>query len=774
MSSTLQTQEPRATGLLALALALSDAVTRGGELSVMLRTCAEEMVHHLRLPLVRIWTCTGDVLELAASAGLIHGAETSVSRIPVGRYTIGRVAASGQRYLASDVGRDFESADPAECAEPVRAFAGYPLRVEGRVVGVLGLFAGAPIRGRVLAVVDPMAAVIAQAIERKRVEAELRGAIRLHGSVEDRLAIIAEASGALLESLDLSAVLERVVGLSRQVLAADAYALWHGKPSGEWGILLATGLSEEYRRNIIASSRFSDDLPGTPVVAEDVDTLPLVEHRREMYRAEGIRSLLVFPLQIRGKNSATLTLYFRTPQQFRPEHVRIGSALANLAAAAIGSAEAWDDQRRLREEAQETTRRMAFSAEASRLLATTLDYQHTLREVAHLAIPAFADWCAVDMLAADGRILRLATVHADPARLALAEEYYRRFPTGADDPTGVSAVIRNNKAVLAAEIPEGVLEESIKDPEQLRILRELKLRSVILVPMAARGRVLGAITFVTAESERHYGSEDLAVAEQVAYRAALAIDNALLYSAAQERHVEAKRALDALRASHQRLEQFAYAAGHDLREPLRTITAHLKLVEKKAQGALDGSAKEHMDLVVGAATRMQRLLDDLLDYVRLGSGAATRVLFSLTEAARRAVENLALTIAEAQAQVLIGELPRISGDETQFVRLFQNLIANAVKYKSAEPPLIRIAAERRSSDWLISVDDNGVGIDREQHERIFGLFKRLHGYDIPGTGIGLAIARAVMENHGGRIWVESQPGQGASFKFTVPAADPES
>ncbi|HZU27552.1 MAG TPA: ATP-binding protein [Bryobacteraceae bacterium] len=733
VSSQQQIRPAEPAGLLALALGISAAVTRGGELRAMLSGCAAEFVRYLTaVERACIWVQSGEVLETCGDS-------------------------------------DHEGVAATPDAAPVS----FPLVVERRTVGMLGLFTRSPLRSRVLAAIEPMATVIAQAIERKRVDSELHAALRLHDAVENRLGVIADAAGALLEPLELQPILERVVGLAHRVMAADAYAVWRVDAAGDWRMLLSTGLSEGYDQGRFIGASATRKMPAGPVIAEDVDALPMLQDRRELYHAEGIRSFIAFPLMMHGSSGGSLTLYFRTPQRFLPEQVRVGSAMANLAAAAIASAEAFEDQRRLREEAQEQTRRITFIAEASKLLATTLDYEHTLRAVAALAIPCFADWCAVDIRGEDGQIRRLATVHADPARLAIAEEYHRRYPSGPDDPGGVSVVIRTNTPVMASEIPDDLLAATIHDPQQLAMLRELGLKSVIIAPMAARDRVLGAITFVTAESDRRYGPEDLAAAEHVARRAALAIDNALLFRAAQERHAEANRALVALAASHDRLQQFAYAASHDLREPLRTITAYLQLVERALGDRLDASTAEHFRFVTAGAARIRQLLDDLLDYVRLGDSAAQHRVFSLQTAAARAVENLAIIIEESGAQVSIGSLPEVVGDEARFVRLFQNLISNAIKYRGKEPPLINIRAERRDSMWAIAVQDNGVGIPKEHHQRIFGVFKRLHGPDVPGTGIGLAIAQAVVESHGGTLWVESEAGQGATFWFTAPVVPGE-
>ncbi|ELZ24444.1 PAS/PAC sensor signal transduction histidine kinase [Haloterrigena salina JCM 13891] len=226
-----------------------------------------------------------------------------------------------------------------------------------------------------------------------------------------------------------------------------------------------------------------------------------------------------------------------------------------------------------------------------------------------------------------------------------------------------------------------------------------------------------------------------------------------------------------LEESNERLEQFAYAASHDLQEPLRMVTSYLQLLESRYTDELDGDAEEFIEFAVDGAERMRKMIDGLLEYSRVETQGEPLEPIDLDEVVDDAIGNLQVRIEETSASIETESLPRVRGDESQLQQVFQNLVSNALEYSGDEPPRVRISADRRGSRWKVSVRDEGIGIDPEDQDRIFEVFQRLHGRDEhPGTGIGLSLCQRIVERHDGDIRVDSEPGEGTTFSFTLPAA----
>ncbi len=707
---------------------------------------------------------------------------------------------------------------------------------------------------------------------------------------------------------------------------------------------------------------------------------------------------------------------------------------------------------------------LSFLAEASALLGSSLDYETTLAALTRLAVPRLADWCALEVIDEEGIPRRLGVAHVDPSKVEFAHELRQRYPPTPEQPYGVYEVIRTGRSVVFPDISDELLVAASRgDAELLRISRALGLRSSVMVPLAARGRTFGALQLVTAESGRRFTPADVAFAEQLAARAALAVDNARLYSnsaraeqrfrslvsatsqavwvtrpdgevqedspswraftgqaredykgfgwlavvhpedqervrrgweaaralkqiyevemrlrradgsyaitlsrgvpvltpegevrewmgtttdlTAQRKAEEASRRLEseqrarqleALRAqvsevlsredtpsglmqacaeamvrhlpvlalvqvwtwsrearallmegnagfaapvstqpsrvelgqllvgavgqsrqpllvndvledsrlrsrvwaqanglvsflgtplmvrgqlvgvlavygqstleeetlatlatvadavaqgierrraelslqahaqelarSNEELQQFAYVASHDLQEPLRMVASYTQLLARRYRGKLDSDADEFIGYAVDGVNRMQRLIQDLLTYSRVGTRAHEFKPIDAGQALGKALANLKASVDETGATLVQGKLPPVMADETQLIQLFQNLVGNALKFHGQAPPRVLVEAEREGPMWRFTVEDNGIGIEPQYYERIFVIFQRLHGKEeYAGTGIGLAICKKIVERHGGRIGLDSQPGQGTTFWFTLPA-----
>ena len=217
------------------------------------------------------------------------------------------------------------------------------------------------------------------------------------------------------------------------------------------------------------------------------------------------------------------------------------------------------------------------------------------------------------------------------------------------------------------------------------------------------------------------------------------------------------------------LEQFAYVASHDLQEPLRAVGGYVRLLEHRFPEQVDSQTREYIDGAAEGAVRMERLILDLLTLSRISTGGRALAPADLEAPLNAALRNLHFSIQAANAAVTSDPLPTLPVDESQMVQLFQNLIANALKFHSERPPQIHIGARPEDGSWVLCVRDNGIGMEAQYFERIFQVFQRLHTRKkYPGTGVGLAVCKKIVERHGGKIWVESQPGEGSTFYFSLP------
>jgi signal transduction histidine kinase len=229
-----------------------------------------------------------------------------------------------------------------------------------------------------------------------------------------------------------------------------------------------------------------------------------------------------------------------------------------------------------------------------------------------------------------------------------------------------------------------------------------------------------------------------------------------------------KETMRELTRSNAELQQFAYVASHDLQEPLRMVSSYVQLLARRYKGKLDSDGDEFIAFAVDGANRMQGLINDLLMYSRVGTKGKAFEPTDCNAVFDRTLANLSTAIEESRAVVTSNDLPTVMADEGQMVQLFQNLVGNAIKFRGEDPPRVHISAKQENNECVLSVSDNGIGIDPEYYERIFVIFQRLHGKNhYPGTGIGLAVCKKIVDRHGGRIWLESESGKGSTFCFTI-------
>jgi len=302
--------------------------------------------------------------------------------------------------------------------------------------------------------------------------------------------------------------------------------------------------------------------------------------------------------------------------------------------------------------------------------------------------------------------------------------------------------------------------------EAVQIIRDKGLTVPLIL-------ISGALKSVTAVECVKQGATDYVLKDHLARLPACvrrAVWESQLREESKQAQAELANKVDELARSNRDLEQFAYVASHDLQEPLRMIATYTQLLAEKYRGRLDENADKYIGYAVEGALRMQALIEDVLAFSRVGRNGRDHVRTESSAALDQALQMLSVAARESALTVKADPLPPVWADHSQLVQLFQNLIGNAIKFRGANPLQVKVSATRQGAEWIFAVDDNGIGIAAEHSEFIFNIFQRLHTRaEYSGNGVGLAICKKIVEQHGGRIWVESAPGQGSSFKFTLPA-----
>jgi PAS domain S-box-containing protein len=400
-----------------------------------------------------------------------------------------------------------------------------------------------------------------------------------------------------------------------------------------------------------------------------------------------------------------------------------------------------------------------FLSEAGLLLAAGLDSRVTLDRLARLAVPSLADWCSVELVEGE-RLVPVAVAHVDPARVIMARELRERYPPDQNAASGAPQVARTGTSELYPDISDELIARGARDAEHLEILRAVGLRSAMIVPVAAPGRVLGVLTLIAAESDRRYDQTDLALAEELGRRAGLALENARLY----------REATEAIKVR----DEFLSVAGHELKTPLAALLLQLASLLRlvRRPGTVDlVRLGERLEKTVGHGARLERLIDQLLDVSRITSGRLRldRETVDLAEVTAEVIARFADESARAGSPIELGGGPaRGQWDRQRLDQVVTNLVSNALKYGAGNP--VRVQVRPEPGDRVaLQVTDRGIGIALEHQRRIFERFERaVSDRSYGGLGLGLWITRQIVEAHGGEILVQSEPGRGATFTVVLP------
>jgi signal transduction histidine kinase/CheY-like chemotaxis protein len=477
--------------------------------------------------------------------------------------------------------------------------------------------------------------------------------------------------------------------------------------------------------------------------------------RFEKALKEGLQTMVVVPIGDGRGTLGVLEVYSRA------RHLQDSSLIKILQA--IGSQL---DQVIKRTEALERIRAnesyLSFLVEASTTLASSLSYEETLSSVAELAVKSLADWCSI-YLVEEGQTPRSVIVaHKDPSKLEVVDQLRRKYSPNWNASIGAANVIRTGRSELYSEVTNEMFSRTIIQESDHGLVRELGLKSAMIVPLIGRGKVFGAISLISAESGKTYTPEDLTVAEELARRASMAIDNAMLYREAEM----------AIRAR----DEFFSIASHELKTPITSLRLMIQVGQrdlKPEQGKVPSPEKlmRIFDTSTKQVDRLTHLIEDLFDVVRIRAGKLNFQLenVDLSGLINGIVEQYSEGFVAAKCQVELAIEPMVIGfwDRTRIEQVVINLVSNAIKYASGKP--IKIELTQRSGIARIVVKDSGPGISMEKQRKIFERFERaVSSGNISGLGLGLFIAKQIVEAHQGHIHIESEEGNGSTFIVDLP------
>ena len=420
--------------------------------------------------------------------------------------------------------------------------------------------------------------------------------------------------------------------------------------------------------------------------------------------------------------------------------------------------------------------RARFLSEASKILASTLDYQTTLANIARLVVPELADWCAIHLLDNVGNVRLLAMAHKDPQKVEWAIKLSEQYPMKPDAPFGPARVMRTGQAELIAEVTDEMLAALAENEQGLIAMWANGHRSMLAVPLVAAGQTIGAITLTFAESGRKFNEADLELAREVGLRASMAIDHARLYRESQQAREQLLAYIKEYKEVEQRKDEFMSVVSHELKTPVTTIKGFTQLLQRRLQHSSDSESQLFLSRMDSQLNRLIRLINDLLEISRIQTGRLKYRIetFDLGEVVESIVEQIQSTTTTHQLSIEnAARTPTlVSGDRERLGHVFTNLLLNAIKY-SPHVEKVLISIITNGQEVIVSVQDFGIGIAEEDLEKIFERFYQVsYPQERPfaGLGIGLFLSREIITRHNGRVWAESQKAHGATFHVALPLA----
>lgn len=776
----------------------------------------------------------GPLLEIVAAAGYSSEEMASWRYFPVNApMLLARAVCLAQPIFLTSIEQSLQEYPSMSPTFQEEARAAIPLWVEGQVVGALGLrFAEThqfdeDERFFILT----LARQYSLALERSRLyEAESKARQEAETARHD-LSLLAQqldlalAETSLLHTISTTAAGEADLGrilvvalqqLSRLInFTGGSIALVEGD---ELVVKAAVGpfatevLGQRMPRHQGQGRSWQLIQTGQPFISNDLQA-------ENVKATSPIHSYIAVALSWQGRIFGLFEVDSFQTNAFKPADLILMQKVGTALSGPIELAQRYTAEVKAVAQAEEARQRLNFLAQASEVLASSLDYETTLAAVVKLAVPYLADWCSLDIEDPSGVVKRVATAHPVPAKQRLAHQFLELFPYTPEQFARLKTSLSTGQALFASKVGEAYLRGIARNEDHYKALKELDMKSTMLVPLIARGQLIGAFTLAITESERYYSEADLSLAEELARRSATAIDNARLYQEAQK-VIEAQKELDQLK------DQFLSIAGHELRTPLTSIKGYAQLLEKLltthrsfywqnqpasehsggqsnlsasdsqpqlAPPKLIGDVERSLRIVSHIqqqSNRMNELIREMLDVSRIQNGRLELIYKSgidLVKLAQRVIEQQSFSDSHKLILQTTQQVIPATVDEGRVEQVLTNLTSNALKYSQNGSEIViglelrRLEkkksgknseiAESREEQAVIWVKDHGQGILPEDQPYLFDRFYRVRSHEnarVEGLGLGLYISHEIVKAHGGQMWIESHLGQGSTFYFSLP------
>jgi PAS domain S-box-containing protein len=652
-----------------------------------------------------------------------------------------------------------------------------PLLARGRIIGAISFVSRNACRRYDTsdqAVAEQLASRVALAVDNARLYAAAQQSRQRAEESARRTSKLQMITAALAKVLTPRQVGDVVVtqGVESMGAAAGVLVLLPEKKDGALQIVQSTGHDPNVLEYWIhhyedISTPISDVLKTTrPVFVRSLQDMAARYPQLAAHMLTKHQAFVTLPLVSEDRVNGIMQFNFAAPQRFSPEEQSFMIALADQCSQSLERTRLYEAEQRAHRTAEVAQQRLAFLAEASAVLSSSLNYEQTLANLSRLLVPALADFSTVHMVEEDGSIRQFAVAHPDEEKARLLWELDRRWPLDHTSHVGTPQVIRTGQPDMVPTIDDERLRSFSPTEEQLAMLRQLNMTSSMTVPLISRGRTIGALSLMTNTAQHHFGPADLALAEELARRAAIAVDNARLYEEAQ----------NAIRMR----DQFLSLASHELKTPLTSLMGYAELLEKRSRqsGAFGERELRALRVISDQSRRLSKLVSALLDLSRIQRGQLSieRRPFDLHGLVQRLIEE----VQPAQEQHVLScestdEQLVVLGDELRIEQVLQNLVQNAIKY-SPDGGTVCINLQRRGSEAQVSIVDEGIGIPADSIPQLFSRFYRARNVDpqhISGMGIGLYVVKEIVGLHGGTVSVTSEEGKGSTFMITLPLADGE-